>query len=352
MGSKGEVAFLDSGDHRYPTLVAYTGEDEGATIIGKMRFTHDIIFYVDASSGEDSIVEGRGFTADKPWKTLPFAWAYMAKNVAVHNSTITIHLAPGEYSLFDNVAQVPSGASFVIFDGKNDNSNDAIIKTDTNSSTGGYAFQSGNLIFRNIHFRGNGYATLNSSYNNIAILANCIIENTAIDSDSHSLLYAWDDGYFRIDPPVKFIAKGVTGFLAILHATRRGGIQISTTEPRTFTFDVHNASDIKFLFCTKAGSIVTPAEASFTVSGDVSNIDAVQVGEGGLVSGHGMVYNSQPASQPTVADVLGAGTKAVALAAMDETDEVVYEPDIAYMERQRFFAELDEEYRRVGILSD
>lgn len=349
-GEKGELtAVYPQGTNLIRTLFLHNGTAGGGVPVSKMIMHTSSIIYVDAVNGDDTLTDGRGWDSAKPFNTLRAAIYYVHMFVDLQGGSLTIHLAPGQYAMPGDSWQVPFGSAHVTIDGHNDGAQEVVITTN-DSSNNGYEINGGLIVFRDIHFEGSGYAVLRITYHCSAIFRNCTIEMTANDASNHTLLYAYDKGYILIDNPITFTSSHTIGDLYVLHATRGGGIQLSNVNDGAVTFNIPNSNKSHFLVATKMASIVTPVETSFTVSGGTDNIQAIQAFEGGRVSGHGIVYNSMPESQPTVAEVLGAGTKAVALAAMDETDEVVYEPDVAYMERQRFFAELDEEYRRGGIL--
>ena len=365
VGSKGEVAFLDSGDHRYPTLVAYTGEDEGATIIGKMRFTHNLIFYVDASSGEDSIVEGRGFIADKPWKTLPFAWAYIAKNVEVYAPTITIHLAPGIYEWDYSIGDLPCFHQLIIDGGNKSASTPVCIKEGAyHEETVAVAMRGGcEYIFRNIKF----ISTLTDTYRVVctynsvyADFYNCTFEQTGVNSKGNCIcLGVSDASHVRLLGSVEFATKQMTELSkAITCISLYTNGYVHVTNGCTFKFtgfdNAHDGCDVFAVFQPYSTVFIDyPTGTLVPYSGNTGAMTllwktTVSYPVPRAISFYWKDVTHTPSN--ALSEVFTSAAT-VALASVDDSP-MSGESDPAYDRLMQQFAELDEEYRRVGILSD
>ena len=365
VGSKGEVAFLDSGDHRYPTLVAYTGEDEGATIIGKMRFTHNLIFYVDALSGEDSIVGGRGFTVDKPWKTLPFAWAYIAKNVEVYAPTITIHLAPGTYEWDYSISNISCVKNFIIDGINQDVSTPVCIEEGPNhEETVAIALHGPcEFLFRNIKF----ISTLTDTYRVVCLynsvyasFYDCIFEQTGVNSKGNCIcLGVCPQSFAHLFSSVQFATKSMTDAskaITCISTYSNGYVQIHQGCRFSFTGfeEAHSNCDVFALFQPYSTVFIDyPTNTLVPYSGNTGEMTllwktTVNYPVPRAISFYWKDVTHLPAN--VLSEVFTPVTT-VALASVDDSP-MSGESDPAYDRLMQQFAELDEEYRRVGILSD
>ncbi|WP_415992664.1 hypothetical protein [Desulfovibrio piger] len=62
--------------------------------------TKDKDFYVNATTGSDTLDEGRGESEEKPFKTIQACASYVCDNYNVSRYTLTVHIAPGTYAPF------------------------------------------------------------------------------------------------------------------------------------------------------------------------------------------------------------------------------------------------------------
>ena len=107
----------------------------------------NLIFYVDAGTGADTLDEKRGESAGKPFKTLQACLNYVCDNFNVSRYGCTINVAPGTYFYF-GIADFARTTGYIMITGE---SAATTIVEATNRSAG--SFSAGSWRLKNIKFR-------------------------------------------------------------------------------------------------------------------------------------------------------------------------------------------------------
>ena len=78
--------------------------------------TKDKDFYVNATTGSDTLDEGRGESEEKPFKTIQACASYVCDNYNVSRYTLTVHIAPGTYAPF-TLGSFSRSTGRIVFEG-------------------------------------------------------------------------------------------------------------------------------------------------------------------------------------------------------------------------------------------
>lgn len=78
--------------------------------------TKDKDFYVNATTGSDTLDEGRGESEEKPFKTIRACASYVCDNYNVSRYTLTVHIAPGTYAPF-TLGSFSRSTGRIVFEG-------------------------------------------------------------------------------------------------------------------------------------------------------------------------------------------------------------------------------------------
>ena len=99
----------------------YVGERNGNSVIGTE-------FYV-ATNGVDSTADGRGRSADKPWRTISYATQTLAKNYNISTKVVHINIAAGTYNESVSLPLLNRTTGYVVLRPMNNNANVTIAVT-------------------------------------------------------------------------------------------------------------------------------------------------------------------------------------------------------------------------------
>ena len=328
--------------------------------IGKLTYTTQLVLYLDAENGVDTLKDGRGFSADKPWKTLFYAWSFIRTNLQTFDSAITIHFRPGVYKMEKDHY---SGMSFnaVILDGTNDGGGEVTIES---INTGGYNttvtygtcfFYGGNWSFRNISFRSNTRAVVSVGYGATLYIKGCTFHMPDGGDVGSTGLYCGDFGIIHVQDSIKFKYNNFPSnktLRYLMSAAWHTGLWLHSGTANKITIEGLSDKDCSQLFVFGAGI--------FGVIGDSSAFSPVWTCEGAgakmggiwLYGGAKAFWNQRKYEAKDMVsgeEVLKFSEMFTVVRAVAVSDSV--EPQEEYTSPyEDLFAALDAEYRRVGIL--
>ena len=104
----------------------------------------NLAFYVDASTGVDTLDEGRGLSASKPFKTIRTAIEYIANNYNIGKYTATVYIAAGIYREDINLPKYISTTRYIYLCGIDEDRGQVVINgcIYAGTSVGVYYFRS------------------------------------------------------------------------------------------------------------------------------------------------------------------------------------------------------------------
>lgn len=73
-------------------------------------------FYVNGTTGSDTLDDGRGESEEKPFKTIQACASYVCDNYNVSRYTLTVHIAPGTYAPF-SLGGYSRSTGMIVFEG-------------------------------------------------------------------------------------------------------------------------------------------------------------------------------------------------------------------------------------------
>ena len=322
-----------------PTLFLHNGVAGGGITVGKYRPTSNIIFYIDAEHGVDDTLEGRGWSAEKPFRTFRYAYTYMCYKVDPMGWSIILHFAPGIYDV-SGWYDYPLGSAAMIFDGTNTDDGEVIFNNDTASTL---AFAGGGVtVFRKIHFKSSWWSVVTIARGQTSYIRDCKFSHLdSFSGPSGTFVHAYDNAYVRIDTPLALTAVGHSATrYDCLFAGYGSIIDIfDATYPITFSGTFPTSS--YFFRAERFGSLGANCGTHFS---NANGIKEFYCNGGQAIFCHKVLTNTTEAQLPS--SLSASATRTAILGSSEDT------PDEEGVHMQEFFAVLDEEYRRVGILSD
>lgn len=271
----------------------------------------------------------------------------------------TIHLAPGTY-VFENWCGQPIGASSVTIDGKND-TGEVIIESKDDSSTAYGITISGHSIhyYRNITFkskRPSTYRLVNVTQSSIVTFTNCTFYHPLNCSTNNNIFVGAD-----ISSYINF-AAGTTTFALEEKATIPSGFKyaiLMTAYTNSF-ITVSGSSIFSFKnfeqLNDKKSYVCSSQEAAYVIfNGKISYTGTYNSGMVGRWTNstfpiHGVVAvnSTQISPNAKVTEILTPAATVSSIATVKAVSNE--EPNYEEIELAKHYAELDAEYKKVGIL--
>lgn len=273
----------------------------------------DMTFYVNFATGSDTLDDGRGLSASKPFKTIQACIDYVTTNYNINVYKATIYVANGTYPAFNaKPYQRTSGYIEVIGQSKNgviikNNSNTGSPSTTTATVSGSF------WNFQNITFEtstADGLSserqlfTLNIQGQSRALLTNCAVKmiqtqtwpslvNLPAIAVLNSSIISLYEGC-SINSQVSSGSSKVIG----LSANSYGVVQLSWETPQGSQLSI-NGSFLYTAFTTGHGSITRIQKVLSGISGTATGIRYTCY-DGGSINTAGGGPNFFPGSEPGV----------------------------------------------------
>lgn len=251
----------------------------------KIPLTSSKNFYVNDSTGSDTLDEGRGETADKPFKTIQACIDYVTSTYDFSGYTLNIMLANGTYSeRMLNFKSITGGGLLNIY---GNNRTNCIVKSNVQAATG----VSGNFALRRLTLQSYGepYGSNsveavigNSSANANVTLRDCSIDLVPVTRGGLVVFSISDSGSVTLD----YVSETISS---------AGGIIINAAQP---------VSGLRFIQVTRSGSAMIREDITFT--GDFTFTDSTVIATSlGLIS---MARPTLKSSTPVVSVASGSVT--------------------------------------------
>ena len=252
----------------------------------------------------------------------------------------TLHFAPGTYDV-SGWYDYPLGSASMTFDGTNDGDGEVIFNNNTTSSL---TFAGGGVTaFRKIHFKSRYWCVVAIARGQTSYIQDCKFSHLdSFSSSSGTFVYIYDNAHVRIDTPLALTASGNSAIRRYdcLFAGYGGDINIYNSKyPITFsgTFPTNSY----FFRAEWFGSLGASCDTNFS---NANGIKEFYCNGGFAIFCHKVLASTTEDQLPS--SLSASVTRA---AVLDYSEDI---PDEVGVHMQEFFAVLDEEYRRVGILSD
>ena len=327
----------------------------GGVPVGKLLAKKDIILYVDATNGEDTTLNCHGWSVEKPFKTLNYAYTYAQRFLEPGVFSLILHFAPGTYDYGDkhhNLVDTP-----IIYDGTNE-TGEVILTDNAGTSSFPSVYGAGRFFYRNIHFKVSYHSEIfTASSLSYAEFTNCTFEYASTEPRDLTCIRAVLGSVISVSGNTKIILPETfssNNIAKVFWAFGGSFILVGKEDVNIILEGSPNISGkFTFTYCTKHGIIHF---ISTTTASGFDNIDAVCCYEGGKVSfGSYKIYtptgiqsnlkvpeflsNSSASSIASIATVSKQG--------VNNTETPIDEGDTW---SKFMYNTLDEEYKKVGIL--
>ena len=347
-GSNGELSVISGAENLATAVIVHTGVEGGGCPAGKLNFGSFPILYVDDETGVDSVSDGRGFSAEKPWKTFGFAWEILCKYIDSSSGYVTIHLAPGDYQMPHLVCFGYSHFSITI-DGNNDAGSEVTITGYTDAPCN---FYSGTWIFRKIHFKPNNSTTSVTIGNQaVGYMYNCTVDVPISGSFRGS--QCLNNSFLAVLDNITYIATNSdfgSTYAGLVGSSYNSCVQFRGQNQKIILRGFDNCPATTYLFAPGETSIISDVEdggqsPSMQLIGEHGNMGGSGVYTGGRIQWGGEYYRTEPLTTFFNGRMFSNIAQApMTMSVGDDTGEAVVD------ENRAMLARLDAEYRRVGIL--